>query len=154
MRCVAGAMVMVTLRIIADAARGCSVAMTLPPRVRLADDEVAVARGRIADQQKRQLAATRVVERRDGHLLVAGEVEPRAAAVEDEELLLRLAIAPAHHRQRSEDDVPLSTWLFLNPFGVKRCVNCASVPASAAAARSSSAAPAAEVTRMSERTRM
>ncbi len=37
---------------------------------------------------------------------------------------------------------PLSTWLFVKPFGVNCCVNCACVPGSAAAARSSSGAAA------------
>src|SRR3954452_2069766 len=70
----------------------------------LADDEVTVARGRIADQQERQLAAMCFVERRDSDLLLAGQVEPRAIAVENEDLLFRFRIRPAHHREGSEDD--------------------------------------------------
>src|SRR6478735_7157932 len=42
---------------------------------------------------------------------------------------------------------PLSTCADLNPFGVKLWVNCASIPLTAAAARSISAAPAADAAR-------
>src|SRR5439155_7743292 len=52
----------------------------------------------------RQLGAALRVEVRHRHLLVGWDVEPRTGAVEDEELLLRPRVAPAHLRQRTEDD--------------------------------------------------
>ena len=40
----------------------------------------------------------------EGDLLVGGDVEPGARAVEDEDLLLRRVVAPAHLGERAEDD--------------------------------------------------
>src|SRR5438309_315994 len=62
----------------------------------LPDDEVPIAGHRIADEQKRQFAAPRLVERGHRDLLVAGDVEPGALTVEDEKLLLRTRVTPAH----------------------------------------------------------
>src|SRR5438105_8162647 len=52
---------------------------------RLVDDEEPLAGSRVADEQKRQLTLASIVERRNGDLLVGGDVKPRVIAVENED---------------------------------------------------------------------
>src|SRR6266536_5830811 len=70
---------------------------------RFLDDEQSLARRWIADEQKRELALSTIINDRDGDLFVGRDVEGRLAAIEHEDLFLGLGVSPAHHRQRSED---------------------------------------------------